>query len=113
DREIGLLIVDEAHIVTTWGVGFRPDYWYLGNYINRLRHRIQVNRSEKRKIYHFPVCAFTATAINGGIDDSVGETIISLYMENPIKYIGYTKREDIKFKIDIKSKSKLPKPEYE
>ena len=103
EREIGLLIVDEAHIVTTWGVGFRPDYWYLGNYINRLRHRAQVNRSEKRKIYHFPVCAFTATAINGGIDDSVGETIISLYMENPVKYIGYTKRQDIKFKINIKS----------
>ena len=113
EREIGLLIVDEAHIVTTWGIGFRPDYWYLGNYINRLRHRAQVNRSEKRKIYHFPVCAFTATAINGGIDDSVGETIISLYMENPIKYIGYTKRQDIKFKINIKSQSKLPKPEYE
>ena len=113
EREIGLLIVDEAHIVTTWGVGFRPDYWYLGNYINRLRHRAQVNRSEKRKIYHFPVCAFTATAINGGIDDSVGETIISLYMENPVKYIGYTKRQDIKFKINIKSQSKLPKPEYE
>ena len=113
EREIGLLIVDEAHIVTTWGIGFRPDYWYLGNYINRLRHRAQVNRSEKRKIYHFPVCAFTATAINGGIDDSVGETIISLYMENPVKYIGYTKRQDIKFKINIKSQSKLPKPEYE
>lgn len=113
EREIGLLIVDEAHIVTTWGVGFRSDYWYLGNYINRLRHHIQVNRSKKRKIYRFPVCAFTATAINGGIDDSVGETIISLYMENPIKYIGYTKRENIKFNIDIKSQSKLSKSEYE
>lgn len=113
DREIGLLIIDEAHIVTTWGVGFRPDYWYLGNYINRLRHQIQTYRGVNRKTYHFPVCAFTATAINGGVDDSVGETIISLYMENPIKYIGYTKRTDIKFKIDIKSKSKLSKPEYE
>ncbi len=113
DREIGLVIIDEAHIVTTWGVGFRPDYWYLGNYINRLRHQIQVYRDVNRKIYHFPVCAFTATAINGGIDDSVGETIISLYMENPIKYIGYTKRDDIKFKIEIKSRSKLPKPDYE
>lgn len=113
EREIGLLIIDEAHIVTTWGFGFRPDYWYLGNYINRLRHQIQVNRKEKHKIYHFPVCAFTATAINGGLDDSVGETIISLYMENPIKYIGYTKRENIEFKINIKSLSKLPKPEYE
>lgn len=113
DREIGLLIIDEAHIVTTWGVGFRPDYWYLGSYINRLRHQIQTNRGANRKTYHFPVCAFTATAINGGVDDSVGETIISLYMENPIKYIGYTKRTDIKFKIDIKSKSKLSKSEYE
>lgn len=37
DREIGLIVVDEAHIVTTWGVGFRPDYWYLGKYIDELR----------------------------------------------------------------------------
>lgn len=49
DREIGLLIVDEAHIVTTWGVGFRPDYWYLGSYINRLRNQIQTTRGMIRK----------------------------------------------------------------
>jgi ATP-dependent DNA helicase RecQ len=29
-RRIGMLVVDEAHIVTTWGKQFRPDYWYLG-----------------------------------------------------------------------------------
>ncbi len=113
EREIGLLIVDEAHIVTTWGVGFRPDYWYLGGYINQLRHNIQTSRGIKRKTYHFPICAFTATAINGGADDSVGETITSLYMENPIKYIGYTKRTNIKFEINVKSTSKRPKSEYE
>lgn len=113
DREIGLIIVDEAHIVTTWGVGFRPDYWYLGGYINRLRNQIQTGHGSKRRLYHFPVCAFTATAINGGPDDSVSETIISLYMENPIKYIGYTKRDDIRFQITQKSKTKLPKAEYE
>lgn len=113
DRDIGLLIIDEAHIVTTWGVGFRPDYWYLGGYINRLRNQIQTGRKSDRKIYQFPVCAFTATAINGGLDDSVGETIISLYMENPIKYIGYTKRENIKFQITTKSKEKLNKSDYE
>ena len=99
DREIGLLIVDEAHIVTTWGFGFRPDYWYLGGYINRLRNQIQTSRGIKRKVYHFPICAFTATAINGGKDDSVSDTIVSLYMENPIKYIGYVKRDDIQFDI--------------
>lgn len=114
EREIGLLIVDEAHIVTTWGVGFRPDYWYLGGYINRLRNQIQTKKGIKRKVYHFPVCAFTATAINGGIDDSVSDTVISLYMENPIKYIGYVRRDDIGFDIVHKGEGKrLPKPEYE
>lgn len=113
DREIGLLIVDEAHIVTSWGMGFRPDYWYLGGYINRLRNQIQTAAGIKRNIYHFPICAFTATAINGGQDDSVSDTIISLYMENPIKYIGYVRRDDIKFEIAHKSDTKLPKSEYE
>jgi ATP-dependent DNA helicase RecQ len=113
DRDLGLMIVDEAHIVTTWGVGFRPDYWYLGNYINRLRNQIQSGHHSDRKIYHFPLCAFTATAVNGGFDDTVSETIISLYMENPIKFIGYTKRENIKFDISIKENKKLPKADYE
>ena len=114
DREIGLLIIDEAHIVTTWGVGFRPDYWYLGGYINRLRNQIQLARDKNRKVYHFPICAFTATAINGGIDDSVSDTIISLYMENPIKYIGYVRRDDIEFRIERKQPGeKLTKSDYE
>lgn len=114
NRDIGLLIVDEAHIVTTWGVGFRPDYWYLGSYINRLRNQIQTAKGMKRKTYHFPICAFTATAVNGGIDDSVSDTIISLYMENPVKYIGYVRRDDIKFDIVHHAEGrKLPKPEYE
>ena len=114
DREIGLMIIDEAHIVTTWGVGFRPDYWYLGSYINRLRNQIQTSIGMKRKVYNFPICAFTATAINGGIDDSVSDTIISLYMENPIKYIGYVRRDDIKFDISVnEDKTKLSKPDYE
>lgn len=113
DREIGLLIVDEAHIVTTWGFGFRPDYWYLGGYINKLRHQIQYNGSSNKKIFHFPICAFTATAINGGIDDSVSDTIISLCMENPIKYIGNVRRENIQFKITLQNKAKLPKIKYE
>lgn len=113
DREIGLLIVDEAHIVTTWGVGFRPDYWYLGSYINRLRNQIQTVKGKSRKVYHFPICAFTATAINGGIDNSVSDTVISLYMENPIKYIGYVRRDDIDFSIEVKCVDKLPKGDYE
>ena len=114
EREIGLIIVDEAHIVTTWGVGFRPDYWYLGGYLNRLRNQIQTKKGMKQKIYHFPICAFTATAINGGVDDSVSDTVISLYMENPIKFLGYVRRDDIHFEITHPGTGeKLPKPEYE
>lgn len=114
DREIGLLIVDEAHIVTTWGVGFRPDYWYLGDYINRLRNQIQTTKGMKREVYHFPICAFTATAVNGGIDDSVSDTIVSLHMENPVKYIGYVRRNDIRFDIvHHGSGQKFSKAEYE
>ena len=114
DREVGLIIVDEAHIVTTWGVGFRPDYWYLGGYLNRLRNQIKTSKGMKQKVYHFPICAFTATAVNGGIDDSVSDTIISLYMENPIKYLGYVRRDDIQFEITHSDyNEKLPKADYE
>ncbi len=113
DREIGLLIVDEAHIVTTWGIGFRPDYWYLGGYLNRLRNQIQTYAGKKRKTYNFPVCAFTATAVNGGVDDSVGDTIESLYMNNPIRYIGYVRRDDISFDVIHKENKKIPRDEYE
>ena len=113
DRDIGLVIVDEAHIVTTWGVGFRPDYWYLGGYLNRLRNQIKTRAGMDRKTYHFPICAFTATAINGGIDDSVSDTVISLYMENPIKYMGYVRRDDISFEIVHRGEyKKLPSTEY-
>jgi len=113
DREIGLIIIDEAHIVTTWGVGFRPDYWYLGGYINRLRNQIQTKWNKNKRIAYFPICAFTATAVNGGLDDSVSETIISLYMENPIKYIGYVKRDNIHFDITVRESSKLNNQDYE
>lgn len=114
-RDIGLLIIDEAHIVTTWGIGFRPDYWYLGGYIYKLRN--QGSKEKKtiyRKIYHFPICAFTATAINGGIDDTINDTIISLYMQNPIKYVGYVKRENIGFEIVRRDEQKkINRQEYE
>ena len=98
EREIGLVIVDEAHIVTTWGVGFRPDYWYLGTYLNRMRAKR--DKTGKDKVYHdFPIFACTATAVNGGPDDTVSDTVISLYMNDPIIKIGSAKRKNIDFDI--------------
>ena len=105
EREIGLMIIDEAHIVTTWGVGFRPDYWYLGTYINKLRNS-KTKTGAIKKSYDFPVFACTATAVNGGKDDSVSETFISLYMRDPIKKIGCVKRKDISFEINTYEENK-------
>jgi ATP-dependent DNA helicase RecQ len=89
DRSVGLLVIDEAHIVTTWGKAFRPDYWYLGNYIQRLR-----------KERMFPIATFTATAIYMGPEDMYSETRDSLGMRDPITYFGYIPRRNIKISFE-------------
>ncbi|MBB3870242.1 DEAD/DEAH box helicase [Parageobacillus toebii NBRC 107807] len=88
ERQVGLFVIDEAHIVTTWGKAFRSDYWYLGSYLQKLRKEMK-----------FPIATFTATAIYGGIEDMYGETRDSLNMINPISYFGYVKREDLEVRI--------------
>lgn len=95
-QQIGLLVVDEAHIVTTWGKQFRPDYWYLGDHVQRLR-RAQT-RSEKHAA-PFVLATFTATAIYHGVEDMYQETLNSLHMIDPITYLGYLKRDNISIEI--------------
>lgn len=91
ERNIGLIVVDEAHIVATWGKSFRPDYWYLGDFINRLRNNAKSD-------YKFPIVTFTATSTFGGDDNMYHDIIESLKM-TPNKYIGNVRREDINFDI--------------
>lgn len=91
ERQLGLLVVDEAHLVTTWGRDFRVDYWFMGNYIRKIR---------KYYDYRFPVMALTATAVHDGPNDLVYQTISSLNMQNPTKYIGNVIRPEISFRID-------------
>lgn len=91
ERQIGLVVVDEAHIVATWGKSFRPDYWLLGEYTGRLR-RSRTSR------YNFPIATFTATATIGGDDNMKQEITTSLRM-NAKEYIGNVRRSDIVFDI--------------
>lgn len=84
ERKIGVVIVDEAHIVTTWGKSFRADYWYLGIYLAKLR-----------KQYKFPIVTFTATSIYGGPEDMYLDTRNSLNMISPISYFGNVRRDEI------------------
>ena len=108
DRTIGMIVIDEAHIVTTWGKQFRPDYWYLGEHIRKLR-----SNQLKKKGRSFVIGTFTATAIYHGIEDMYEETKDSLHMIDPITYLGYIKRDDIKIVIDTTKKAKGERSEYE
>lgn len=108
ERTIGFIAVDEAHIVTTWGKQFRPDYWYLGDHIRKLRKQ-QIKNKERS----FVVATFTATAIYHGVEDMYTETINSLHMLNPITYLGYVKRKDINIVIKKNKKEKGERSEYE
>lgn len=108
NRTIGMIVIDEAHIVTTWGKQFRPDYWYLGDHIRKLRKK-QIEKKQKS----FVITTFTATAIYHGIEDMYTETINSLHMLSPITYLGYVKREDIEIVIDKSKKEKGERVEYE
>lgn len=92
ERHIGLVVVDEAHTVTTWGKEFRVDYWFLGRYLQGLKQSLG---------YAFPLFALTATAVwnpQGG-NDMVFETIRSLQMEPCVLYAGTVKRRNIGFDI--------------
>ena len=92
DRRIGLMVVDEAHTVTTWGKEFRVDYWFLGRYLSGLKQTLG---------YHFPLFALTATAVwnpRGG-NDMVFDTIRSLQMEPCVFLAGTVKRRNIGFDI--------------
>lgn len=106
DRTIGMIVIDEAHIVTTWGKQFRPDYWYLGDHIRKLRKR-QIERKKRDLV----VATFTATAIYHGREDMYEETIDSLHMIEPITYLGYVRRRDIE--ITIRKMPKKTRNEYE
>lgn len=107
-RTIGMIVIDEAHIVTTWGKQFRPDYWYLGDHIRKLRKK-QLEKKQRS----FVIATFTATAIYHGLEDMYTETINSLHMLSPITYLGYVKRKDIDIVIDRSTKVKGERTEYE
>ncbi len=90
-RKLSLVVVDEAHLITTWGRDFRVDYWFLGNHIRKIRDYNKIS---------FPMIAVTATAIYGGTNDMVFDSIQSLVMNDPFIYIGQVRRHDIEFLIN-------------
>ena len=93
NRKLGLVVIDEAHTVTTWGRDFRVDYWFLGDYLRKSRRILN---------YPFPIFALTATAVwdPSGKNDMIFDTIRSLNMDPCIKYVGVVRRSNIVFEIE-------------
>ena len=58
-REISLFVIDEAHCLSQWGHDFRPDYFYIPQFIEELPQRPKI-------------AAFTATATQKVIADVSG-----------------------------------------
>lgn len=98
ERKIGLMVVDEAHLVTSWGRDFRVDYWFLGDYIEKIRRGSYFSKKDK---VNFPVLCLTATAVYGGRDDVIGDLQNSLHLTcySDHMYIGYVRRDNIHFNI--------------
>ena len=94
ERKLGLLVIDEAHTVTSWGRDFRSDYWFLGDFL----------KSVKKNNVKFPVLCLTATAVYTGSDDVVNDTIEELDLNNPILHLGNVKRKNISFDIVCRNK---------
>ncbi|SEJ05465.1 ATP-dependent DNA helicase RecQ [Cyclobacterium xiamenense] len=54
-RTIARFVIDEAHCFSSWGQDFRVDYLYIGDFINNLQNKKQLEDA-------IPVSCFTATA---------------------------------------------------
>lgn len=100
-RDLGLVIIDEVHTVTSWGKDFRPDYWYLGPYLSKLR---------KAGSYRFPIFCLTATAVYGGRDDVVNQTIRDLELSNCRLFLGNPRRKNLDFAIRLRNKADFTGP---
>jgi RecQ family ATP-dependent DNA helicase len=93
NRDIARIVVDEAHCISTWGFGFRPEFKRIGEHISL------IEQSQGSKIQR---CAFTATAtkdITTDIKNIIG-------MNDCFEYMGTTFRDNIDINIQKSSHKK-------
>jgi ATP-dependent DNA helicase RecQ len=85
ERYIARIVLDEAHILSTWGKDFRPDYRYIASFI-------------KDKFEYLPkVSCFTATATKYVLDDiRKFFNEIGIYFD---EHIALNTRENIKYSV--------------
>ncbi|MER2063153.1 MAG: DEAD/DEAH box helicase, partial [Alkalibacterium sp.] len=83
ELKLSLLVVDEAHCISQWGMDFRPDYLKLGDLRRSLSEPLTM--------------ALTATAVETVRD----EIIINLNLDHNIKKVIYSvNRPSIQLRVD-------------
>lgn len=75
--QLGQLVIDEAHIVASWGAEFRPDFQALAGFRRRLRAAAAENG------YVFRTLLLTATATRSDV-----ETLAALFTDGDRKLIA-------------------------
>ena len=112
NRYLGMLVIDEAHTVTSWGKSFRTDYWFLGDTVRYFREK---TAKAKGKGSHFPIVCLTATAAYSGKGGTLREVQEALYLHKPHIFFGEVKRGNIEFIIrhPKRDKTRLMKDQKE
>lgn len=90
--KVDMVVIDEAHCVTAWGFGFRPDYLEIGKFIDDL---------PKKPV----VTALTATATSAMRMDICR----LLSMQNPSLFVNSLYRKNLHFmkRVFVSDKAKL------
>ena len=90
-REVGLVVVDEAHCLSKWGHDFRPDYLYLCSFLRKL-----LGNDARMP----PIACFTATAKPDAIDE-----ITEYFRQEAGKelkpFIGGAERPNLQFHVHL------------
>jgi len=90
--KVDMVVIDEAHCVTSWGFGFRPDYLEIGKFIDDLPQKPVVT-------------ALTATATSAMRMDICR----LLSMQNPSLFVSSLYRKNLHFmkRVYVSDKAKL------
>ncbi len=90
-RNIVRFVIDEAHCFSAWGQDFRVDYLYIGDFIQSLKEK-------KNLEFDIPVSCFTATAKQNVVEDIVSYFEEKLNLELEI-FRADTARKNLKFRV--------------
>ncbi|MCU0726752.1 MAG: DEAD/DEAH box helicase, partial [Planctomycetes bacterium] len=89
-REIGAVVVDEAHCLSKWGHDFRPDYFYVARFFREL--------AKEQGAPVPPIACFTATAKPDVVEEIAGHFRKELGQELAV-FRGPVERENLRYEV--------------